>query len=116
MSGIDLSIGSTTSLRRTVNAGYGAAVLLLLLIGGVSYWSVTSYLSAAAERRHTYELRSRIASIISHLQDAETGQRGYLLTGSESYLEPYRNGVAAVQDDLTVLQRLASGDSARASR
>jgi PAS domain S-box-containing protein len=39
MSGIELSVVSTTSLRRTVNVGLGAAVLLLLLIGGVSYWS-----------------------------------------------------------------------------
>ena len=113
MSRIDLSIGSTTSLRRTVNAGYGAAVLLLLLIGSVSYWSVTTFLRAADDRRHSYELRGRIGAVLSHLQDAETGQREYLLTGADPDLEPYRRGVAAVQDDLTVLQLLTVADSVR---
>ncbi len=48
MSGIELSVVSTTSLRRTVNAGLGAAVLLLLLIGGVSYWSAAGRVARIA--------------------------------------------------------------------
>lgn len=116
MTGIDLPAVSTTSLRRTVNAGFTAAVLLLLLIGGVSFWSVSAFLRAAADRRHSYELRSRITSVLGHLQDAETGQRGYLLTGSAPYLEPYRRGVAAVQNDVTVLQQLGAGDTALTRR
>ncbi len=116
MSGRQLPAGSTTSLRRTVNAGFGAAVLLLLLIGGVSYWSVTVFLRAAAERRQSYELRSRIEAVLGHLQDAETGQRGYLLTGAAPYLDPYRRGVADVQDDLTALQQMTIGDSVRAGQ
>ncbi len=112
MTGIDRSIGSTTSLRRTANAGYGAAVLLLLVIGGVAYWSVTSFLRAAAERRNSYELRGRIASLLGHLQDAAVGQGDFLLTGAEPDLERYRRSVAAVEGDVTALQRLARGDSA----
>ena len=47
----------------------------------------------------------------SALKDAETGQRGYLLTEEERYLEPYDAGRANVNRELTELQRLgSSGD------
>jgi PAS domain S-box-containing protein len=71
MSGIDRPIESTTSLHRTVNAGYGAAALLLLLIGGVSYWRVTAFLHAADERRHSYELRLRLIALQDDLSSLQ---------------------------------------------
>ena len=40
----------TESLRRNVNASFGAALFLLLLIGGVCYWSVSGFVAAAGER------------------------------------------------------------------
>ncbi|MGA3203782.1 MAG: PAS domain S-box protein [Bryobacteraceae bacterium] len=42
------------------------------------------------------ELLTDTNNLISELKDAETGQRGYLLTGSDAYLEPYRKATAAI--------------------
>ncbi|MGH7537028.1 MAG: response regulator [Gemmatimonadales bacterium] len=102
----------STSLRRTVMVGLGAALGILLIIGGVSYRSVSGFLAAADERRHSYEVRDGLSDVLRHLQDAETGQRGYLLTGEASYLQPYLEGVAGFARDMGNLRRLAAADSA----
>ena len=38
---------------------------------------------------HTYMVLERLAALLSVLKDAETGQRGFVITGDEAYLEPY---------------------------
>src|SRR5205823_6653230 len=45
---------------------------------------------------HTHEVMTQIALVRSLLEEAETGQRGFLLTGEDSYLEPYQ----AARDDI----------------
>ena len=40
---------------------------------------------------------------MSVLKDMETGQRGYLLTGSEAYLEPYLRGADRIRPDFEKL-------------
>jgi PAS domain S-box-containing protein len=106
----------TESLRRNVNATFGAALFLLLLIGGVCYWSVSGFLAAADERRHSYEVRALLTDVLTHLQNAETGQRGYLLTGQEPYLAPYVRGVSSLARDIAALRQVAGSDPALQGR
>ncbi|MBI3829534.1 MAG: PAS domain S-box protein [Planctomycetes bacterium] len=49
----------------------------------------------------------QLDEFLSFVKDTETGQRGYLLTGDEPYLQPYTNGRAQVQTKLDGIQRLA---------
>src|ERR1700753_1968444 len=46
--------------------------------------------------RTTIDTQLALAQVLSLLQDAETGQRGYLLTGSKTYLQPCRKAVRAM--------------------
>ena len=48
--------------------------------------------------------RSDVNKLLQSMLDAETGQRGYLLTGNETYLEPYDKAVATVQKNLDRLR------------
>ena len=90
---------------------FGLPVLLLLI--GVA---VIAYRLALNERDqqnwviHTYEVMNEARAALSSLQDAETGQRGYLLTGDQSYLEPYRNGRVAFERHLERFKRLTVGN------
>jgi CHASE3 domain sensor protein len=43
---------------------------------------------------HTHEVLGQLEQVVSTLKDAETGQRGYLLTGKRPYLDPYEQAVA----------------------
>jgi diguanylate cyclase (GGDEF)-like protein len=66
--------------------------------------------------RHTYAVREALQSVLEDMIDAETGMRGYLLTGAGDYLKPYEAGVASLDGDLDRLQALASGDADQIGR
>src|SRR5258706_10277784 len=91
---------------RKIAAGFATSFLLLLGIGVVAYRSTdaltkTSYLVA-----HTHLVMEHIAGVLSQLKDAETGQRGFVITGDEAYLEPYQTAIASVSRLVKELREL----------
>jgi adenylate cyclase len=48
----------------------------------------------AASVQHTLLVQGHLSRVLSLLQDAETGQRGYLLTGNPAYLEPFTSATS----------------------
>ncbi|MCX7050172.1 MAG: CHASE3 domain-containing protein, partial [Candidatus Sumerlaeota bacterium] len=93
-----------------------AGVALLMAAAAVvviSFWSFSRIEDAAEARNHTSVVIHGANELLSALIDAETGQRGYLLTGDETFLEPYlmvRNGI---RGQLKQLRQLTSINSAR---
>ncbi len=55
---------------------------------------------------HTHEVLGQLEQVVSTLKDAETGQRGYLLTGERPYLDPYEQAVARIRGQLDRLRDL----------
>ena len=71
----------------------------------------------AGERvSHAIEIRERAERFLGRLRDAETGQRGYLLTGRQAYLQPFAEGSAAAAPELDALDRLVGQDPAQKAR
>lgn len=62
---------------------------------------------------HTHEVLIESERLIGAVIDAETGQRGYLLTQDSAYLEPYHIGVSSVDSHLQELFRLTSDNLAQ---
>lgn len=77
----------TTNLR----IGYGFSVLLLLISSAASYFAIQNLVRSSALVNHTNNVILELESTISILKDAETGQRGYLLTGMPEFLTPFNN-------------------------
>ncbi len=74
----------------------------------VSRVTAAQYAESEAAVRHTLAVRAAISDTLSLLKDAETGQRGYLLTGDPAFLEPHasaEHGLAAQLERLRVLTR-----------
>jgi signal transduction histidine kinase/ActR/RegA family two-component response regulator len=69
-------------------------------------WLTERQEASVALVRHTLNVESRLAQVLSALQDAETGQRGYMLTGVGSFLQPYEDGRRAVGPALTSVAQL----------
>ena len=67
--------------------------------------------AALQELNHTQSARDSVNRLLQNMLDAETGLRGYLLTGDERYLEPYENGISTIQANLDELRRLFSGSA-----
>jgi signal transduction histidine kinase len=77
-------------------------------------WSIVLFRRGAEGRawvRHTETVLATMSSALSHLQDAETGQRGYLLTDDDAYLEPYRKGRDSVGMELNRLRGLTADNA-----
>jgi class 3 adenylate cyclase len=86
----------------------GAALLAALI--AVSSWIMVRQQTEHEAVRHTLEVGDRLSRVLSRLQDAEVGQRGYLLTEQSSYLEPYNSAVSSLPAELDKLDRL-TGDN-----
>ncbi|MES1164602.1 MAG: CHASE3 domain-containing protein, partial [Verrucomicrobiota bacterium] len=89
-------------------AGFIASILAVFLIGFFSYRSFLQRAEAARQVAHTIDVTDHLDAMLSTFQDAETGQRGYLLTGDERYLEPYHAATAALQAEFPRLRQLVS--------
>jgi CheY-like chemotaxis protein/CHASE3 domain sensor protein len=91
-------------------AGFAAAMVMVLLIAFFSYRSLDNQQESTTLAAHSVNVLQRVDGLMSSLKDAETGQRGYLLTGRETYLEPYNNARADVPGQLQELRRLAASN------
>jgi CHASE3 domain sensor protein len=77
-------------------AGYGLALVVVGIVGVVAYRGTTELVDSADLVTHSHKVKEAVFEVRSSLKDAETGQRGFLLTGEERYLEPYHEGVKAI--------------------
>ena len=101
-------LGRRLPATATYVAALGAAVLLLLLTVAGALWQTDRSLQLNAEVRAQVEMRSHFRLLMRGLQDAETSQRGYLLTRDEAYLEPFGVGRTEVERELAYLESQAS--------
>ena len=77
------------SIRQTTLIGFGTALRLLLLIGGVSYRSTTRLIEDADRVAHTHKVLGTLETVLPTALAAETAKRAYAVTGEDRYLEPH---------------------------
>ena len=97
--------------RITIVSLVGAALLVTLVVTP-SFWAFMQIDEAAAARKQTYEVTGRAEAFLSALTAAETGQRGYLLTGDEAFLEPYLAVRDSVRGQLADLRQITLDSAA----
>ena len=97
-------------------AGFGVALLILGIISLVAFRGTQSLVSNQDDVSHTHEVLGGLELIVGSLKDAETGQRGFLITGEERYLEPYDNGIAVIDEHIATVQSLTSDNPAQQAR
>ncbi len=84
-----------------------ATAAVVLMLGNTVLTVLHQRRSAqdASEVAHTGRVLQSLADALSSLKDAETGVRGFVLSGDERYLEPWRTARPAIDDELGLLQR-----------
>jgi diguanylate cyclase (GGDEF)-like protein/PAS domain S-box-containing protein len=92
-------------LNRKVQVAFGSAVLTLLLAGAMSYHAIS--VSSGSDRwvRHTHEVLETLEDLLSTMQSIESSNRGFALTGDESYLESYAINVARLGQEEGTLRK-----------
>ena len=81
---------------RKIAAGFAVTVAALIVIAVTGFRSARASFEADEWVTHTYQVRRDLAELLAHLINAETSERGFILTNSEEYLEPYRAAQASL--------------------
>jgi len=90
--------------------------LILLIIGTFVYVFGQNERAEQAAVLHTYRVMDQIQKVLSDVQDAETGARGYLLTREQTFLRPYRRALSRVGADLSAFKRLTTDNPRQQTR
>jgi diguanylate cyclase (GGDEF)-like protein/PAS domain S-box-containing protein len=85
---------------------FGSAILALLVVGGMSYRGMVVSTESDRWVRHTHEVLENLQSSLSAMQDIESSYRGFVLTGNEQVLKPYRDGKLRLQQEETIIENL----------
>jgi signal transduction histidine kinase len=101
------------TFKSKVIAGFGTALAILILIGMLSYRSMLQNDEDRQWVTHTHRVLEQVDAVETDLLNAETGERGFILTGEPSFLDPYNNALAHVNQDVAELRRLTTDNSAR---
>ena len=96
---------------RGMLAGFVVAVLATLVIALVNYRTAEVRSRTVEAMDQTTMAMRQLNLFMSSLKDAETGQRGYLLTGDEAYLQPYHLAQGALQRYMAQLKELTDGNA-----
>jgi sigma-54 dependent transcriptional regulator, acetoin dehydrogenase operon transcriptional activator AcoR len=104
------------SIATKVTVGFVLALGVMAVMDVVSYRSITAFVATVDELAHTHEVLDELDDVLAELKNAETGQRGYLLTGEDEYLEPYYRAIRNLDDEFTRLERLTASDAAQQER
>jgi len=88
-------------------------LLLLVVTVLAALWQTNQGVQLNEDVRQSLAQRSSLRLLLRGMQDAETGQRGYLLTGDETYLEPYLAGRADIQREVANLEGFAGSVASR---
>jgi methyl-accepting chemotaxis protein len=99
-----------------ISVGFAITLAIFVIVGAVSYQSATKQTEAATWVAHTREVQNQLTQLLSNLQDAETGQRGYVITGVESYLAPFTDGTARAEENRRHLAELVADNPRQQAR
>jgi len=96
------------------------AIVVALAVLAIISWQWQRHRSAMDKSSqwaaHTQQVISQLDMLLSDLKDAETGQRGFLLTGDESYLEPYQQALGQLEQDQALLKILTKDNPRQQQR
>jgi PAS domain S-box-containing protein len=100
--------------RSSLIVGYAlvAAIVVLVLSGIIGWRAAQSSIAASEAIARNKDTLLNLDRTLSAVRDAESGQRGYLLTDKDSYLQPYNEAVAGLPSRLSQLRASVSGDAA----
>ncbi len=96
------------SIEKKSLVGFGLTTVVLVGINALSYWSFNKNRETANWVAHTHQVRQNIEATLADIEEAEAGQRGYVITGFESYLQSYYESVTSVRQQIRDIQTLTA--------
>jgi PAS domain S-box-containing protein len=112
-SGSPSTVPRTPPLTPWLLAGFSAVlgVLVVALVAGPA--NLRKVFGATDAVAHTQAVRAALQELLTTTIDAETGQRGFIITGDESYLEPYVRSQRTIENDVVRVRSLTADNAAQ---
>jgi signal transduction histidine kinase len=92
------------------------ATVVVALNAWFAFRAVASLLESDYWVEHTWRTLSQVERIMSSAKDAETGSRGYLITGDDDYLQPYYSATRDLPTEINQFQALTSDNPSQQHR
>ncbi len=102
-----------TALEKKIYLGFAVVLMVLLAIGGSMAWSFRQFVEARGLVPHTQLTLQSLREVLSTMVDAETGVRGYVVTGKREYLTPFSEADRRVKREFKALDDLVASDEQR---
>ena len=96
--------------------GFGIIILIMLAVIGNTYINFVKESEAVKWNVHTYKVIQESDGLLMSLLDMETGARGYVITGNESFLEPFNKGNSSYENHYDKLKQLTEDNSEQQQR
>ena len=99
------------TLEKQIPLVFTIAILLLIIVAFFAYRSTNSLTESLKLEKHTQDVLLQLDETLILVTEAETGGRGFLITGEESYLEPYNNANQKIGDSMAKLRSLVADNA-----
>ncbi|HZV12550.1 MAG TPA: PAS domain S-box protein [Candidatus Kapabacteria bacterium] len=93
--------------------GFGLALLIFAIVGSFAFLSLRNVEDTIGWVVHTHRVIEKLDDILSLAQDAETGTRGYTITGDTTYLDPYNNASQTLSQKIHDLRAFMSDNTSQ---
>ncbi|MBC7962105.1 MAG: CHASE3 domain-containing protein [Steroidobacteraceae bacterium] len=94
-----------------INGGFVLAMVILATIGWLNYLNITSMNEYERWERHTHTVSRELDELLLALDGVEIGERGFVITGKEKFLEPYHVALGNIGQLLPRLRGLMEEDT-----
>jgi len=101
-----MSIKRIFSASFSLKAVFALSLFALIYISGITYQHSRSLAESTDWVMHAYQTNVQLEKMYSYLKDAETGQRGFIITHDSLFLEPYYSALENVQNTFIQLRKL----------
>ena len=100
---------SKVSSYTTLNIiGSIVPIVAFVIVDAIAYISIVNLIADENWVTHTYTVIDKTDSLLVTMVNAETGQRGYIITGNSTYLEPYNLAIADIDGQINEIKQLTS--------
>ena len=104
------------SFRNQVLAGFAVSIILVIVVGILSFTSIKQLEDDTVWVEHTQKVIKTSNNLLQYLIDSETGMRGYGATANKAFLDPYNDAVPKITETLNQLSNLVVDNPAQVRR
>ena len=89
-----------------ISIGLALVFIFFIVTTYIAYYNTRTISADSASVTRTHDTINTLDDLLSLVKDAETGQRGFVITGNEHYLQPYNNALGRIEEQYTQAQSL----------